>query len=163
MKLIIGISALAVCTLLGINKSGNLTENVAITESLISFFTEYRNKVEYTEDTIFEIIEVYSADKKENFIYTCKEYLKLYDFPEAWKKAVSEIPSFFSDCDRELLYKFGTKIGTSDKASQIHLSDYLISRLKISLEEKKETEKKHKKLYSFCGVAVGLIAFIMII
>lgn len=163
MRLIIGVSALAVCVLLGINKSASLTENVAMTESLISFFTEYRNKVEYTEDTIFEIVKAYRADKNESFVFMLREYLREYDFPEAWKKAVSEIPAYFSDYDKDLLYKFGAKIGTSDKESQIKLSDYLIGILKSSLEEKKENEKKCKKLYSFCGVAVGLIAFIMII
>lgn len=163
MKLILGVLALILCVLLGFRKSGSLTKNVIITESLISFFTEYRNKVEYTEDTVYEIVDGCAEEEKYEFIFRCREYMKEYDFPVAWKKTVEEMPACFPENDKMLLLNFGAKIGTSDKRSQISLVDYLIFKLNNSLEEKKEKEKKGKKLYAFCGVAAGMTAFITII
>lgn len=163
MKLIAGVTVMLFLTAAGIIKGREMTDCVRMLEGIIMFLADCKSMIEYTGITVGEILENTSCGTFEAYTEKCRRYASELDFPEAWKKSVGEIPPFISKSDRELLVRFGEKIGTSDKDTQLNMLSYLISRFEISLREKREREKKEKKLYIFAGTALGLVAFIMII
>lgn len=165
MKYLLGVSVAAMLISAGLYKGTLLSESLNRMRLIISFLNFCRTEIEYFEETASEIISVFCNKYYGNlsFIGACNTYIAELDFPDAWKKAVTENAELISDDEKELLYELGRYIGVSDKESQLRVIDYIKHSFEISLEEKREKVKNEKKLYYVTGLVLGIMAFILII
>ena len=133
--------------------SAGYKESSDFWDSFLTWHKKIKSEIAFSQSSLTEIFAI--DDKTDAFLCAAKEYLS--------NNEVSDKLSFLSKEEKSFLEKYLTRLGTTDKDSQL---DFLNSMENELNSFRNSAEMKHKKmrpLYVKLGFLLGLIVFILVV
>lgn len=156
IKFILAFSLLVICSLSGIKLSSKYKIRREFFSSLVNFNRDFYSAVNFRRDDMNDILSK---------SYESEIFNKLTSDKKSGLKNHSAInfPDFLSENEKVQLKSYFSKLGVSDAADQLKMSDDYQKIFEEMLKKSEDDDKKQGLLYKKMGVIVGLIAFIIAI
>lgn len=135
-------------------------------QEYISFITEIKVQIKYTQNPIFQILQNYKKDTfLKNIIKKCLDLSKNKDFEASWQESFSNLNKNYniSQSEEDIIKNFAYNFGMIDIESQLNYCDYNISSLKPYLKNQLENKEKNIKLPTILAISISLIISIILI
>lgn len=152
-----------ISTYIGILKSKTFKTRLDELNNIQISLNLFKNKIEYSNDTIesiFNFISKIVYENKENIFINTAENLGKEDIYMAWNDSVENF-NYFKPDDKQIIKLFGKNLGKLDKKGQINQIDETIclinKQIKIAEVEKDKNEKLYKSLGSIAGAIIVII------
>lgn len=157
------------CGMMGLIVAGSYGKRVYNLRQLISFIQILESEINFARTTLPEIIAIKKHEyigAVGNFIGTLDTALnneKGEDFNKVWEQGVLDLseegfPSQVIDDMQEL----GGVLGVSDVSEQTKYLKSSLIRLEQALQEAKEEQEKHTKLWQYMGFSAGLLIVLLL-
>lgn len=166
LKLIIAISIIIICTMLGMSKSKKYESREHILRESIMLFKGIENEIKYSLSTVPNAIEMV----RQNMHTRLKDVLGSISYNMLKGNISSQDISFELDnlieltsYDKQVITQGLSMLGKSDVEGEIGVISLAISNLENQLGEAIESKKKNSKLYKTIGMATGLMLAIVFI
>ena len=124
--------------------------------ALVEFVSYIKNQILYFRTPTDKIISEFNSSVLERY-----GFLSLVEKGD-WRSA-AETNGFLDPDTKELMYKFGSKLGKSTAEDQIANCDYTLDVLNKYLSEYKTEIPKKYKAYSSLAVIFGFMILILLI
>lgn len=164
-KIIGSIIVVAVCTVMGFEKSRELQLHLKELEELKKMFTILKGELQYTRAPFSEMF--FKISKKTEGIY--KEWLihlsedlekrKMGTLQEAWKTTILKYlnESRLTVEEKEELRQIGNSLGYPETI------ELYLEQLEVSIQSTREELKAKKKLYQSMGIMCGIFLVIVLL
>ena len=165
-KLVVAFFIVAICTLIGINKSKKYESREYILREAIMLFKGLKNEINYTLTPIPNAIE----SVRQNMKTSLKEVMgavsfELLQYNVSNESVVCEIAKLeeLTPYDKQVISSGITSLGKTDVEGQMGSINMTCNTLENLLEDSIEQKKKNSKLYKTVGLATGLMLAIVFI
>ncbi|MDE5853238.1 MAG: stage III sporulation protein AB [Oscillospiraceae bacterium] len=163
----LGVIILTICPILiGLTYSITLTKNQRQIGEIIQLINWIETEIRYKQTNLDQML--IEASSKEafsslEFLSSAVEFMKIFPFPQAWKKSISNWNSKMDTYDKQLLFSFADILGASDVTGQLTALEHMRVRFQSSFNKAKETCDKNGKLSKSLGVLAGLAICVLML
>ncbi len=151
---------------MGTAYSIKLKKRISILENTLLLISEMKIQLEYLNMPVYEMIKQMKSKVyfgKLDFLNECCNLIESgFDFPIAWKKAITHSHCYKRDETDKLLH-LGENLGTSNLSNQINILNIHSEYFENFLIEAKAKQRKYGNISISVSALAGCMIFIMAI
>lgn len=132
--------------------SAGLKESSDFWDSFLTWHKKIKSEIAFSQSSLAEIFAV--DDKNDLFLCAAKEFVQ--------NDAVGTL-SFLSKEEKSFLQKYLSRLGTTDKDSQLDFLNSMENELNSFRNAAETKRKKIRPLFVKLGFLLGLIVFILVV
>ena len=124
-------------------------------------------QLQYLNMPLYEILSEMKSKSYFSEIVFIGECEKLIvsgeDFPDAWKKAISNNPQYYKRDEMYKLLHLGANLGSCNLENQLEIIDLHTEHFEFFLEKAKSKQQKYGNMTLLLSMLSGCMIFIMVI